>query len=88
MSRRNRSSHGREKKTSKVSFLCSAAALAVLCFGFKQADRILIQEPMQKEEAQRREAAEEKEALEPVVTTADIVAVGDNLFHTKLYESV
>ncbi len=23
----------------------------------------------------------------PVVTTADIVAVGDNLFHTKLYES-
>ena len=89
MSQKNGWIHEKEKKKSKVSFVCSVAVLVILCLGFRQADRILITEPAQREAKQKEDAARkaEKEASTPKVATADIVAVGDNLFHTKLYES-
>ena len=85
MSRNNIPLNDREKSKSKISLICSVAVLIVLCLCFHQADRVLITRPAEKKaEAQQAEAEAEQE---PEVTTANIVAVGDNLFHTSLCES-
>lgn len=90
MSRNNIPLNDREKSKSKISrLICSIAALVILCFCFHQADHVLITGPAERAAA-KKEAAEAKakeEASTPKVTTANIVAVGDNLYHTKLYES-
>ena len=85
MSRNNIPLNDREKSKSKISLICSVAVLVILCLCFHQADRVLITVPA-KEKAAQEQAAQEAEQ-EPEVTTANIVAVGDNLFHTSLYES-
>ncbi len=71
MSQKNGWIHEKEKKKSKVSFVCSVAVLVILCLGFRQADRILITEPAQREAKQKEDAARkaEKEASTPKVTT-------------------
>ena len=79
----------REKSNSRIALICSVAVLAVLVLVFRQLDYSLIQKPLdeaKKLEAQKKE--EEKKAAElPKVTTASVVAVGDNLFHQVLIDS-
>ena len=76
----------REKNNSRIAFLCSVAVLVVLVVFFRQLDYAMIQEPA--EEAKRiaaeKKAEEKKKANTPVVTTASVVAVGDNLYHDSL----
>lgn len=85
MSRKNIPLNDREKSTSRISLICSAVVLVLLCFCFHQADRALITGPA--EQKAKEEAEAQAAAAEPEVTTADIVAVGDNLFHTSLCDS-
>lgn len=76
----------REKNNSRIAFLCSVAVLVVLVVFFRQLDYAMIQKPA--EEAKRiaaeKKAEEKKKANTPVVTTASVVAVGDNLYHDSL----
>lgn len=76
----------REKSNSRIALLCSVAVLVVLVLFFHQLDYTLVQKP---EEEAARQAEEEKAAAElaantPEVTTATVVAVGDNLYHDNL----
>ena len=87
MSRKNIPLNDREKNTSKISFICSVITLLFLGFCFHQLDRVLITGPAEK--AQAKEAAAEKAKKKSLnsVTTADIVAVGDNLYSSQLNQS-
>ena len=79
----------REKNNSRISLLCSAAVLIVLVFLMHQLDYGLITKPEEKaaQEAQKKEEEAKKAAETPEITTASVIAVGDNLYHSKLYES-
>ena len=79
----------REKNNSRISLLCSAAVLIVLVFLIHQLDYGLITKPEEKaaQEAQKKEEEAKKAAETPEITTASVIAVGDNLYHSKLYES-
>ena len=76
----------KERMNSKISLICSIAVLAVLCLFFHQLDYQIIQKPAI--EAERKAKLEkekaEKAARTPVVTTASVIAVGDNLYHQSL----
>lgn len=79
----------KEQSNSKIGFICSIVVLFVLVFLFQQLDYRLIRKPA---EDAAKQAALEKEKAEiiantPVVTTASFIAVGDNLYHTSLFES-
>ncbi len=89
MGQKKRSLADQQRKNSRISLVCSFAVLIILSVCLCQADRILLEKSGQGREAKEAaaEAKEQKGDSAPVVTTADIVAVGDNLFHTKLYES-
>ena len=79
----------REKINSRISLLCSVVVLLLLVLVFHQVDYTLVSKP-QKEavEAAALEEQKEKEAAEtPEISTASVIAVGDNLYHSKLYES-
>ena len=79
----------REKINSRISLLCSVVALIILMVVIHQIDYTLISKP-QKEavEAAALEEQKAKEAAEtPEISTASVIAVGDNLYHSKLYES-
>ena len=79
----------REKIKSRISLLCSVVALIILMVVIHQIDYTLISKP-QKEavEAAALEEQKAKEAAEtPEISTASVIAVGDNLYHSKLYES-
>ena len=79
----------REKINSRISLLCSVVALIILVVIIHQLDYTLISKP-QKEAVEAAELEEQKakEAAEtPEITTASVIAVGDNLYHSKLYES-
>ena len=79
----------KERMNSKISLICSIAVLAVLCLFFHQLDYQVIQKPAI--EAERKAKLEkekaEKAARTPVVTTASVIAVGDNLYHQSLIDS-
>ena len=79
----------REKNNSRISLLCSAVVLIVLVFLMHQLDYGLITKPEEKaaQEAQKKEKEAKKAAETPEITTASVIAVGDNLYHSKLYES-
>ena len=79
----------REKNNSRISLLCSAAVLIVLVFLMHQLDYGLITKPEEKaaQEAQKKEEEAKKAAETPEIATASVIAVGDNLYHSKLYES-
>ena len=79
----------REKNNSRISLLCSAAVLIVLVFLMHQLDYGLITKPEEKaaQEAQKKDEEAKKAAETPEITTASVIAVGDNLYHSKLYES-
>lgn len=79
----------KEKSNSKISFIASCAALLLLILLFNQIDYNMIRKPAQ-DAVKAAEAARQKEevaARTPVVSTASVIAVGDNLYHTSLLES-
>ncbi len=79
----------KEKSNSRISFLCSVAVLLALIFFFHQMDYALIRKPAQEaaKAAEKARIEAENAANTPVVSTASVIAVGDNLYHSKLYES-
>lgn len=76
----------KEKNNSRIALLCSVVVLVLLVLFFHQLDNVLIQKP--REEAARKQeeekAAAELAANTPEVTTASVIAVGDNLYHDNL----
>lgn len=79
----------KEKSNSRIAFLCSVAVLAVLVIFFRQLDYNMVQKPAElaKKEAAEKKAEAEKAANTPEITTASIIAVGDNLYHDALLQS-
>lgn len=80
----------KEKLNSRTSFLVSVAVLIVLCLIFNQMDYIMIRRPA----AQAKKAAdaqkqkeEEAAATGPEITTATVLAVGDNFVQPSLLAS-
>ena len=76
----------REKINSRISLLCSAVVLVLLVLVIFQVDHTLISKP-QKEAAQLEEQQTQEEANTPEISTASVIAVGDNLFFQSLYQS-
>lgn len=79
----------RERSNSRISFICSIAVLLVLFLIFYQLDNILIRRPAQEAEriAQQEEQDAQAAAETPQVSTASIVAVGDNYYQDQLLQS-
>ena len=80
----------REKSISRISFYVSIGVLAVLFLIFNQIDYNMIRKPAQQaqKEAQAKKEQEQKEAeTAPEVTTASVIAVGDNLVQPSLLNS-
>ena len=79
----------KEKVNSRISLIASVAVLAVLFLFFHQLDYNLVRKPAieaaKQEELEKQKAEEAANA--PVVTTASVIAVGDNLYHTSLLQS-
>lgn len=80
----------KERTNSKISLLTSAAVLAVLCLIFNQMDYNMIRKPAAEAkkaaEAQQKKE-EEAAAAAPEITTATVMAVGDNLVQPSLLQS-
>lgn len=79
----------KEQVNSRISLLCSVAVLVLLSFTIHQIDHSLITKPQKEAEeaAVLAQKEAEKEATTPVISTATVIAVGDNLYHSKLYQS-
>lgn len=79
----------REKINSRISLLCSIVVMVLLVLVIHQLDYTLIRKP-QKEATKAASLKEEQEKIAaetPEISTASVIAVGDNLYHSKLYES-
>lgn len=79
----------KERNHFHISLLASLATFFVLFLGLRWLDYRIVQKPMEeaaREEEQARLEAEER-ARTPIITTADVIAVGDNLYHSRLYNS-
>lgn len=78
-----------EKNRSRVSLLCSIAVMLLVSFLISRIDYTLIDKPriQAEREAEKARIQAEKEAAQTTVTTATVVAVGNNLLDTTLYES-
>lgn len=79
----------RERINSRISLLCSVIVLVLLVLVMHQMDYTLIRKP-QKEAAEAAALKEQQDKIKaetPVISTASVIAVGDNLYHSKLYES-
>ena len=74
---------------SRISLVSSIAVLAVLFLLFYQLDYRMIRKPA--EDARKQAEIEKQKAEEaantPQISTARVIAVGDNLYHTSLLES-
>lgn len=79
----------KEKYHSRISFAGSCIVLVVLLFLFNQIDYSMIRKPAKDAAREAAAAAQKAEeaALTPVVSTADVIAVGDNLYHGSLLSS-
>ena len=80
----------KEKLNSRTSFLVSAAVLVVLCLIFNQMDYSMIRQPaaQAKKAAEAQKQKQEEAAVsEPEITTATVLAVGDNLVQPSLLAS-
>ena len=79
----------RERINSRISLLCSVIVLVLLVLVMHQMDYTLIRKP-QKEAAEAAALKEQQDKIKaetPVISTASVIAVGDNLYNSKLYES-
>lgn len=79
----------KEKSNSRISLLCSILVLAVLVLLFHQLDYHMIRKPAREaaEAAALQKKKAEEEANTPKVSTASVIAVGDNLYHGTLIQS-
>ena len=80
----------KERLNSRTSFRVSIAVLIVLCLVFNQMDYSMIRQPaaQAKKAAEAQKQKEEEAAVAaPEVTTATVVAVGDNLVQPSLLSS-
>lgn len=80
----------KKKKTStRLGFLCSFILLAFLIGTFHQLDYHLIRKPLLETEKATALAEKEKklEAITPKISTASVIAVGDNLYHDSIINS-
>lgn len=79
----------KERSNSRISFICSIVVLLVLIFIFRQLDYNMIRKPALEaaKAAELKKKQEEEAAKAPQVTTATVIAVGDNLYHQSLYKS-
>lgn len=79
----------REQINSRIGLICSIVLLVLLVAGFHQLDYNLIEKPKEDaaKAAQEETEAAKKAAEKPVVSTASVIAVGDNLYHGSLIES-
>ena len=79
----------KERNNSRISFICSVVVLAVLFLIFHQMDYRMIRKPA--EDAAKTAALEKQKAEEaantPQISTASVIAVGDNLYHGTLIDS-
>lgn len=86
---KNLSLNYKEQVHSRISLISSIAVLAILFLLFYQLDYRLIRKPA--EDARKQAEIEKQKAEEtantPQISTASVIAVGDNLYHTSLYES-
>ena len=79
----------RERINSRISLLCSVIVLVLLVLVMHQMDYTLIRKP-QKEAAEAAALKEQQDKIKaetPVISTASVIAVGDNLYHSMLYQS-
>ena len=79
----------RERSNARTSLLASVAVLAILVILFNQLDYRLIRKPAidaQKKAVTAKEK-QETEAATGDVTTASVIAVGDNLYHQSLIDA-
>ena len=79
----------KEQINSRIGLICSIVVMLLLVLVFHQLDYQLIQKPADqaaKEAAKQKEEAEAA-AKAPEISTATVVAVGDNLFHDSLIGS-
>ena len=79
----------REKSNSKISLLCSIIALILLLLVLHQLQYSLVTKPQKEalEAARLSEQQNEIASTTPEISTASVIAVGDNLYHSKLYLS-
>lgn len=79
----------KEQVRSRISLVTSIAVLAILFLLFYQLDYRMIRKPA--EDARKQAEIEKQKAEEaantPQISTASVIAVGDNLYHTSLLES-
>ena len=79
----------RERSNARTSLLASVIVLAVLVILFNQLDYRLIRKPAI--DAQKKAAAAKEKPETPAttnnVTTASVIAVGDNLYHQSLIDA-
>lgn len=89
MKRNNIPLNIREKNNSRISLYCSIVVLVLLFLLVYQLDNTLIRKPQKDatEAAAMEQQKAEDAATTPEVSTASVIAVGDNLYHSKLYES-
>lgn len=78
----------REQINSRNGLIVSVIVLVLLVFIFHQMDYQMIQKPADKaaKEAVLKKEEEEQAAKAPKVSTASVIAVGDNLYHDALIE--
>ena len=80
----------KERLNSRTSFLVSIAVLVVLCLVFNQMDYSMIRQPAaqaKKAADMQKQKEEEATATTPEITTATVLAVGDNLVQPSLLAS-
>lgn len=78
----------REQINSRNGLIVSVIVLVLLVFIFHQMDYQMIQKPADKaaKEAALKKEEEEQAAKAPKISTASVIAVGDNLYHDALIE--
>ena len=80
----------KERSNSRISLITSVIVLLILFAFFRELDYNLVQKP-QKEaaiQAEKERLAEEEAANAPIITSVDILAVGDNtVYNDYIYDS-
>ena len=76
----------KEQINSRIGLICSIVVMILLVFVFHQLDYQIIQKPADQaaKEAEQKKLEAEKAARAPEISTATVIAVGDNLYHDSL----
>ena len=80
----------KEKSNSKISLIISVIVLAILFAFFQQLDYNLVQKPKKEAamQAEKERLAAEEAANAPIITSVDVLAVGDNtIYNDSIYDS-